>query len=185
MRSSRPKVLHAIGGAPLIAHVLAAVRAVTDHIEGTQADAIGRAADLVAGSLAAGVRLQPQASDLLGPQGGSGIGSPTSGALAAAALLPSPATPVTVSRSPAGSPALLSAAGGTEGLLLFPAGVSLTGDQSFVPSSESAVVPSLPSADVLPVSAPLADWAGRSAFGFGHARPVVAHGNALPLAALE
>jgi len=29
MRSSRPKVLHAIGGAPLIAHVLAAVREVT------------------------------------------------------------------------------------------------------------------------------------------------------------
>ena len=28
MRSSRPKVLHAIGGAPLIAHVLAAVREV-------------------------------------------------------------------------------------------------------------------------------------------------------------
>jgi hypothetical protein len=132
---------------------------------------------IMTGSLAAGVRLQPQASDLLGPQGASGTGSPTSGGLAAAAPPPSTATPVAVSRGLAGSPALAGAAGGTEGLLLFPAGVSLPGDPDVTPAPESAVVPSLPSADILPVSAPLADWAGRSALGFGHARRDTAAGD--------
>jgi hypothetical protein len=132
---------------------------------------------IMAGSLAAGVRLQPQAGDLLGPQAASATGSPTSGALPAPALPPSAATPVAVSRSPVASPALAGAAGGTHGLLLFPAGVGLAGDPGVAPSAESAVVPSLPGADALAALIPLADWTGRSALGFGHARRDTAAGD--------
>jgi hypothetical protein len=74
-----------------------------------------------------------------------------------------------VSRTPAGNPALAGAAGGTEGLLLFPAGVALAGDPGVAPSPESAVVPGLPGAEALAAPTSLADWAGRSALGFGHA----------------
>ena len=77
----------------------------------------------------------------------------------------------------AGSPALLSAAGGTEGLLLFPAGVALAGDPGVAPSAERAVVPSLPGAEALLAPMPLADWAGRSALGFGHGRRDLAAGD--------
>jgi hypothetical protein len=132
---------------------------------------------IMTGSLVAGVRLYPQASDLLGPQGASGTGSPTSGALPAAALPPSVATPVAVSRGLASSPALAGAAGGTEGLLLFPAGVALAGDPGVAPSAESAGVPSLPGADALAALIPLADWTGRSALGFGHGRRDLAAGD--------
>jgi hypothetical protein len=38
------------------------------------------------------------------------------------------------------------------------------------PSPEGVVVPNRPGADALPASLSLADWAGRSALGFGHAR---------------
>jgi hypothetical protein len=74
-----------------------------------------------------------------------------------------------VSRSPAGSPALAGAAGGTEGLLLFPAGVAPAADPGVAPSPESAVVPGLPGAEALAAPTLLTDWAGRSALGFGHA----------------
>ncbi len=49
MRSSRPKVLHAIGGFPLIAHVLAAVR----ETDGATAVVIGPGQDKVAAAVAA------------------------------------------------------------------------------------------------------------------------------------
>src|SRR5271166_4447356 len=49
MRASRPKVLHAIGGRPLIAHVLAAAGAAG----GTQAVVIGPAQDAVAAAVKA------------------------------------------------------------------------------------------------------------------------------------
>jgi hypothetical protein len=68
------------------------------------------------------------------------------------------------------SPALAGAAGGTEGLPLFPAGVSLAGDPGVALSPESVVVPSLPGEVALAALIPLADWTGRSALGFGHAR---------------
>jgi hypothetical protein len=129
------------------------------------------------GSLAAGIRLQPQASDLLGPQAASGTGALTSAALPAGALPPSITTPVTGTWSPAGSPALAGAAGGTEAPLLFPAGVALAGEPGVVPSPQSAVVPSLAGADAVRAPIPLADWAGRSALGFGHARRDTAAGD--------
>jgi hypothetical protein len=75
-----------------------------------------------------------------------------------------------ISRSPAGSPALAGGAGGTGSLLLFPAGVSLPGEPGVAPSPENVVVPSLPGADALAAIIPLADWTGRSALDFGHAR---------------
>jgi hypothetical protein len=92
-------------------------------------------------------------------------------------LPPSAATPVMVSRGPAGSPALAGAAGGTEGLLLLPAGVALAGDPGVATSPEIGVVPSLPGTDALPGPTPLADWAGRSALGFGRARSDTALGD--------
>jgi hypothetical protein len=118
---------------------------------------------VMAKPLTPGVRLQPQASDLLGPHAASGTGSPTSGALPAAALPPTSATPVTASRSPVASPALAGAAGGTEGLLLFPAGVSLAGEPGVALSPERVVVPNLPGADALAALISLADRSGRSA----------------------
>jgi hypothetical protein len=62
-------------------------------------------------------------------------------------------------------------------LLLFPAGVSLPENPGTAPSPESAVVPSLPGAEALAAPMPLADWTGRSALGFGHARPDLAAGD--------
>ena len=49
MRSSRPKVLHAIGGRPLVAHVMAAVR----ETAGAAAVVIGPGQDKVAAAVAA------------------------------------------------------------------------------------------------------------------------------------
>jgi len=51
------------------------------------------------------------------------------------------------------------------------------GDPGVALSPESVVVPSLPNANALPAQPPLVDWAGRSAFGFGHARRDLAAGD--------
>jgi hypothetical protein len=44
------------------------------------------------------------------------------------------------------------------------------GEPGVATSPEIGVVPSLPGAEALPAPTPLADWAGRWALGFAHAR---------------
>jgi hypothetical protein len=69
------------------------------------------------------------------------------------------------------------AVGVTDGVFLFPAGTSLTGEPGATALPARALAPGLPSANALAALIPTADWAGRSALGFGHDRRDLAAGD--------